>query len=130
MWYDYATFMMRTGGPPSLPASEEALREALALDSTHQPAMAALAGLLLQQGQATDPIFLEGGFSVAGPKLPQVSCSDPTLPSHQSELCSTQRQLLHRRSESDSGTCPKSDFTVPTGTICDSSRMVSQNLTV
>ncbi|MEW5299580.1 MAG: hypothetical protein WDW36_002581 [Sanguina aurantia] len=65
VWYDYATFMMRTGGPPSLPASEEALREALALDSTHQPAMAALAGLLLQQGQATDPIFLEAADVVA-----------------------------------------------------------------
>lgn len=61
VWYEYGTFCMRTSkqGP-----AEQCLREAVAVDNSHKPALMALAALLWHTGLHTDSAHLDQAETV------------------------------------------------------------------
>lgn len=62
IWYDYGCFCMRAGEQGRAQACYD---KALEMDPSHMATLHALAALLLHQGQATDPLFLEGAEAKA-----------------------------------------------------------------
>jgi hypothetical protein len=56
VWYEYGVYCSRSG---SRGRAEQCLREALALEPGHVGALAALLGVSLTEGRATDPVYLE-----------------------------------------------------------------------
>ena len=61
MWYDYGTFCLRTAKQGQ---AEQCLKEAVAIEPAHKPALMALAALLWHVGLHTDSAHLDQAETV------------------------------------------------------------------
>ena len=75
MWYEYGTFCLRTGKQGQ---AEQCLREAVAIDPSHELALMALAALLWHIGVHTDSAYLDQAETVMH-AVKETSPDDPAV---------------------------------------------------